>query len=64
MALQVIGMGYDRKTPRLVCYFDKAGLKRLVTCGPTIKRDGQEIDVFAEAERIILEHALYWEGKP
>ena len=64
VALQVIGMGCDRKTPRFVCYFDKAGLKRLVTCGPTIKRDGQEIDVFAEAERIIMEHALYWEEKP
>ena len=62
VALQVIGMGYDRSTPRFVCYFDKAGLKRLITCGPTIKRDGQEIDVFVEAERIIFEHALAWEG--
>jgi hypothetical protein len=64
VALQVIGMGYDRKTPRFVCYFDKAGLKRLVTCGPTIKRDGKELDVFAEAERIIFEHGLYWDEKP
>ena len=61
VALQVIGMGYPRTTPRFVCYFDKAGIKRLVQCGPTIKRNNVEIDVFAESERIVLEHALYWD---
>lgn len=56
-ALQVIGMGYDRNTPRWVCYFDRAGLKRLHACGPEILRDGQKLDVFAEAERICFERA-------
>lgn len=62
VALQVIGMDYPRSTPRFVAYFDKAGIKKLVTCGPTVKRDNQQIDVFAEADRIIFEHALAWEG--
>jgi len=61
-ALQVIGMGYPRSTPRYVAYFDKAGLKKLHRCGPTIKRNNQEIDVYAEADRIIFEHAFAWEG--
>lgn len=60
-ALQVIGMGYDRKTPRFVVYFDKKGMKKLVTCGTTIKRDGQVLDVWAEADRIIFERALAWQ---
>lgn len=64
VALQVIGMGYPRSTPRYVAYFDKAGLKRLHQCGPTVKRNNQEIDVYAEADRIIFEHALAWEGAP
>ena len=62
VALQVLGMGYPRETPRFVAYFDRDRLKKLVQCGPTIKRDGQTLDVFAEAERIIMEHAL-WEEK-
>lgn len=62
-ALQVIGMGYPRSTPRFIAYFDKAGLKRLHQCGPTIKRDGQELNVYDEADRIIFEYALAWEGK-
>lgn len=62
-ALQVIGMGYSRDTPRYVAYFDKKGLTKLHTCMPTIKRDGKAIDVYAEAERIIFEHALSWEDK-
>lgn len=62
-ALQVIGMDYPRDTPRYVAYFDKAGLKKLHTCGPTVKRDGQEIDVYAEADRIIFEHAYLWKEK-
>lgn len=62
-ALQVIGMGYPRSTPRYIAYFDKEGMKRLHQCGPMVKRDGKEIDVFDEAERIIFEHALPWEGK-
>ena len=60
-ALQVIGMKYPRETPRYVAYFDKTGMKKLVTCGPTIKRDGQTLDVWAEADRIIFERALAWE---
>lgn len=63
VALQVIGMGYPRTTPRYVVYFDKTGIKKLVTCGPTVKRDNQQIDVFAEADRIIFEHSLSWEGQ-
>lgn len=62
-ALQVLGMGYPRSTPRYVAYFDKAGLKRLHPCSPTVKRDGTDVDVYAEANRIIFEHALPWEGK-
>lgn len=62
-ALQVIGMGYPRSTPRYIAYFDKAGMKRLHQCGPTVKRDGQELNVYDEADRIIFEHALAWEGK-
>lgn len=62
-ALQVIGMGYPRDTPRYIGYFDKVGLKKLHLCGPTVKRDGQQLDVFAEADRIIFERALAWEGK-
>jgi len=62
VALQVIGMGYPRTTPRYVCYFDRTGLRRLVQCGPTVKRDNQQIDVFSEAERIVMEHALWWEN--
>lgn len=61
-ALQVLGMGYDRKTPRFVAYFDKQGLKKLHTCGPNILRDGQTLDVFAEAERIIFEQAAVKEA--
>lgn len=61
-ALQVIGMKYDRKTPRFVAYFDKSGLKRLHQCGPEILRDGQKLDVFAEADRIIFEHAAALEA--
>lgn len=61
-ALQVIGMGYDRKTPRYVAYFGKEGLKRLHQCGSEILRDGQKLDVFAEAERIIFEHAAALEA--
>lgn len=63
VSLQVLGMGYARTTPRYVAYFDKAGLKRLVTCGPAVKRDNEQIEVFTEAERIVMEHALYWEEK-
>lgn len=62
VALQVVGMGYPRSTPRYVAYFDKAGLKKLHLCGPTVKRNGQEIDVYAEVDRIIFEHALALEG--
>lgn len=61
-ALQVVGMGYPRSTPRYVVYFDKTGLKKLHQCGSTVKRDNREIDVYAEADRIIFEHALTWEG--
>lgn len=57
-ALQVLGMGYSRETPRFVAYFDKEGFKKLITCGPTIKRDGQVLDVWSEAERILFEHAF------
>lgn len=63
-ALQVVGIGYPRSTPRYVVYFDKAGLKKLHLCGPTVKRNNQEIDVYAEADRIVFEHALAWEGIP
>jgi hypothetical protein len=62
-ALQVIGMGYPRTTPRYVCYFDKDGLKKLVTCGKMIIRDGQKLNVYVEANRIIFEHALEWNGE-
>jgi hypothetical protein len=62
-ALQVIGMGYSRSTPRFIAYFDKVGLKRLHQCGTTVKRDGQELNVYDEADRIIFEHAMAWEGK-
>jgi hypothetical protein len=61
-ALQVIGMQYHRETPRYVCYFDKAGLKKLVTCRPTIVRDGQKLDVWSECDRIIFEHAKVLEA--
>jgi hypothetical protein len=60
-ALQVLGMGYSRETPRFIAYFDKEGFKRLVTCGPTIKRDGQVLDVWEEAERILFEHGFVLE---
>jgi hypothetical protein len=56
-ALQVIGMGYDRKTLRYVCYFDKAGIKKLHLCEPSVVRNGKTLDVFQEAERIIFEYA-------
>jgi hypothetical protein len=58
-ALQVLGMGYPRSTPRYIAYFDKTGLKKLVTCGPTVKRDGEVLDVYAEADRILFERALW-----
>lgn len=61
-ALQVIGMGYKRDTPRFVAYFDKAGIKKMIPCGPTIKRDGQVLDVWGEAERIIFEQAKEWKS--
>lgn len=58
-ALQVIGMGYPRSTPRFVAYFDKDGLKRIATCTDSIKRDGRTLNVWDEAERIIFEHARF-----
>jgi hypothetical protein len=61
-ALQVIGMGYPRETPRYVAYFDKQRMKKLIECGPTIKRDGQTLDVWAECDRILFEHAETVEG--
>jgi hypothetical protein len=61
-ALQVIGMGYSRETPRYVCYFDKEGLKKLATCGDTIKRDGRILNVWDEAERIMFDHAYLLEA--
>ena len=56
-ALQVLGMKYGKDTPRFVAYFDKEGMKKLVTCGDTIKRDGQVLSVWGEAERILFEYA-------
>lgn len=61
-ALQVLGMGYDRKTPRYVAYFDKTGMKKLVTCGESIKRDGKVLNVWDEAERVLFEHAYVLEA--
>jgi hypothetical protein len=61
-ALQVIGMKYPRETRRYVAYFDKDGLKKLATCGPTIKRDGQVLSVWDEAERIMFDHAYLLEA--
>lgn len=57
-ALQVIGMGYDRATPRYVAYFDKNGLKKLHTCAPTFVHQGNTLNVFDEADRIIFEYAM------
>ena len=57
-ALQVIGMGYPRTTPRWLAYFDKERMKKLCKCSDTVKRNGQILDVWAEAERIIFEHAI------
>lgn len=57
-ALQVMGMGYPRSTPRFVVYFDREGLKRVATCTDTIKRDGRTLNVWDEAERIVFEYAV------
>jgi hypothetical protein len=62
-ALQVIGMGYDRSTPRYVAYFDKESLKKLHTCAPTFVHNGNTLNVFDEAERVIFEHAFCGEIK-
>ena len=56
-ALQVMGMGYPRETPRFVAYFDKTGLNKVVPCGETIRRDGQVLSVWDEADRILFERA-------
>ncbi len=64
VALQVLGMGYPRSTPRYVAYFDRNGIKKLHRCATTVNRNGQEIDVFEDAYRIIFERALAWEGAP
>ena len=56
-ALQVIGMGYSRDTDRYIAYFDKAGLKKLHTCAPTFVHNGNTLNVFDEADRIIFEYA-------
>ena len=60
-ALQVVGEGLPRDTKRAVVYFDKEGLKKMATCSDNIKRDGEILNVWDEAERIIFEHALPWE---
>ena len=60
-ALQVIGMGYSRQTPRYVIYFDKEGMKKsrgVILCGDTIERDGRTVNVWEEAERILFDHAV------
>lgn len=57
-ALQVMGMGYPRSTPRYIAYFDKDGLKKLITCGSQINRDGRVLSVWDEAERIVFERAF------
>lgn len=60
-AIQVIGMGYDRQTPRYIAYWDKDGLKRkggLILCGDTIERDGRTLSVWDEAQRIIFDQAV------
>ena len=57
-AMQVMGMGYKYDTSRFVAYFDRKGFRKLIPCGPNVVRDGQMLDVYAEAERIIYEHAL------
>ncbi len=62
-ALQVLGMGYPRTTPRYVVYFDRHGLKKLHLCGPAITRDGTTFDVWDECERILFDHATIWEGE-
>jgi hypothetical protein len=56
-ALQVLGMGYDRLTPRYIAYFSKDGLKKLHTCAPTFVHQGNTLNAFDEAERIIFEYA-------
>jgi hypothetical protein len=61
-ALQVIGEGLPRETKRVVVYFDKEGLKKMATCTDSIKRDGQTLSVWDEADRIIFEHALAMEA--
>jgi len=60
-AIQVIGMGYSRQTPRYVVYFDREGMKRtkgIILCGDTIERDGRTVSVWDEAERIIFDFAV------
>jgi hypothetical protein len=57
-AMQVLGMGYDRKTPRFVAYFDKRGFRKLIPCSSKVTRDGRTLDVWIEAERLIFEYAL------
>ena len=60
-AIQVIGMGYSRQTPRYVVYFDREGMKRtkgIILCGDTIDRDGRTLSVWDEAERIIFDWAV------
>ncbi len=55
-ALQVIGLGYPRATPRYVVYFDRTGFKHMTTCDNNNDYD--------EAERIICEQALPIENLP
>ena len=57
-ALQVIGAGYSRSTPRYAAYFDRGGYKKTVEHGPKMVVNGDCLDVFDEAERILWEHAL------
>ena len=60
-AIQVIGMGYSRQTPRYIIYFDRQGIKRshgIILCGDTIDRDGKTVNVWNEAERILFDYAV------
>jgi hypothetical protein len=60
-AIQTIGMGYSRQTPRYVVYFDREGMKRtkgIILCGDTIERDGRTVSVWDESERIIFDYAV------
>jgi hypothetical protein len=61
-ALQCLGLGYPRDTPRFTAYFDRKGLRKLIPCDQTINRDGQTLNVGSEAERLIYEYALALEA--